>query len=277
MKFMTFNNSCSFAGIANLLIDYSLDREDFEIAIAMKVPYIFKFDDETQSFLSGSMLQQKKYFDYCLQKHDLELIENIVPREKIIPFLENLPCKAMLGLYIQENRKHAVIFYGKDNGKYRFLNNKRKDSSEPDYYQFDLSELLEKLDDTVIVCYLKKGSGKINILPEIQASILHLKKYKKEVNLFCSQMQPVEKLNTAMNKMFRAFFLEVFTMMELIGENELAFQIGELRKSYLKAMRLERSLKLADFLSLPDLNKAIDEYERLIIAHTKIVANELVV
>jgi hypothetical protein len=273
---MTFNNSCSFAGMANLLSDYSIDREDYEIAIAMKVPYIFKFDDESQSFLSGSMLQQKKYFDYCLQNYGLELIENIVSRAKIKQFFENLPCKAMLGLHIQENRKHAVIFCGNDTEKYHFLNNKRKDSSEPDFYQFDFSELLEKLDETVIVSYLKKSkeNNKINILSEIQSSIAHLKKFKKEVNLFCSELQPVEKLNTAMNKMFRAFFLDVFTMLELIGESELAFQIGEIRKSYLKAMRLERTLKLADFLSLPDLNKAIDEYERLIIEHAKKVANE---
>ncbi len=96
-----------------------------------------------KAFLSGSILQQKKYFDYCLQNYGLELIENIVPRAKIIQFFNNLPCKAMLGLHIQENKKLAVIFCGNDTEKYRFLNNKRKDSSEPDYYQFDFSELLK--------------------------------------------------------------------------------------------------------------------------------------
>lgn len=36
MKYMTFNNSCSFAGVANMLKDFSIDIEDYNLAIEME-------------------------------------------------------------------------------------------------------------------------------------------------------------------------------------------------------------------------------------------------
>ena len=44
MKYMTFNNSCSYAGVANMLEDFNIHMEDYELAIEMKVPFIFKYD-----------------------------------------------------------------------------------------------------------------------------------------------------------------------------------------------------------------------------------------
>ena len=41
---MTFNSSCAFAGVANMLAAYGIDKEDREIALGMQLPYLFEKD-----------------------------------------------------------------------------------------------------------------------------------------------------------------------------------------------------------------------------------------
>ena len=75
---MTFNSSCSFAGIANMLESKGLDFQDYEVALGMELPYIVAKCDG--GYMAGSMLQEKKYFDIFLKKNGYELIENYVDR-----------------------------------------------------------------------------------------------------------------------------------------------------------------------------------------------------
>lgn len=42
MKYMTFNSSCTYAGLANMLMDKDIDVEDYEIALEMKLPFLLK-------------------------------------------------------------------------------------------------------------------------------------------------------------------------------------------------------------------------------------------
>ena len=41
MKYMTFNSSCAFAGVANMLAVWGVDQEDREIALGMGLPSLF--------------------------------------------------------------------------------------------------------------------------------------------------------------------------------------------------------------------------------------------
>ncbi len=45
MKYMTFNSSCSFAGIANMLERMGHDYEDYQVAAGMELPYIVARDN----------------------------------------------------------------------------------------------------------------------------------------------------------------------------------------------------------------------------------------
>ena len=40
MKYMTFNSSCAYAGLANMLEKKGIDVEDYEIALEMKLPFM---------------------------------------------------------------------------------------------------------------------------------------------------------------------------------------------------------------------------------------------
>lgn len=264
MKYMTFNNSCSYAGVANMLEDFNINIEDYELAIEMKVPFIFKYDEKWGRYISGAMLQEHKYFNYYLQKLGLSFIENQFNKEDALIFLHNLNNKLMLGLNI--NRMHAVIYCGIENGKYIFLNNRRKDSNEPKYYKYDLSELREKMNQNVVIGYIEKGIGNLgfDIKEEMENSILCLEKYRSEVENFCTKGQDVNSLKCAMDSLFRALFLDVYSMMDILGETELVKLIAKVRADYLKAMNLNKTLNLSEYISLRELNKIIDEYRERI-------------
>ena len=63
MKYMSFNSSCSYCCLANLLEGYGVDREDRELALDMDLPWLFSYDPEGRTFLAGAMLQGKAWFD----------------------------------------------------------------------------------------------------------------------------------------------------------------------------------------------------------------------
>lgn len=266
MKYMSFNNSCSYAGIANLLLDYSIDIEDYQIAIETKVPYIFKYDEQQKRYVSGSMLQADKYFNFYLQNLGLNLVGNEFTKENALDFLSNLQCRAMIGLNFSNNRKHAVIYSGFEDDKYISINNKKKDSEEPECYRFSSNELLANMDETVYISYLEHrlDDVKIDLTPEIKDSLFYLQKYKEDVITFCSKLQDVDSLNRAMSSLFHAFFLDVHSMMVIIGEKQLSKAIEDLRNSYIKAMRLKQPLRLSEYISIEDLEKAIDGYNNII-------------
>ena len=64
MKYMTFNFSCSFAGVANMLAQYGIETTDRDIALTMKLPFLFAYADG--AYLSGPMLQSAGWFDLYL-------------------------------------------------------------------------------------------------------------------------------------------------------------------------------------------------------------------
>lgn len=266
MRYMSFNNSCSYAGIANLLSDHSIDIEDYEVAIAAKVPYIFKYDEQQKCYVSGSMLQADKYFNFYLQNLGLNLIGNDFTKENALAFLRNLHSRAMVGLNFSNNHKHAVIYSGFKNNKYTFLNNKRNNSTEPNYYYFTPNELLSCMDKTVYISYLenKLDDVKIDLTSEIKNSFIYLQKYKKDIVAFCNEIQDIDSLSKAMSTLFHAFFLDVYSMMVIIGEKQITKEIEDLRNSYLKAMSLKQPLKLSEHICLEALEKTIDEYKEII-------------
>ena len=129
MKYMTFNASCSYAGLANLLDWYGVDVEDRVIALKMGLPYLFA--REGRRYLSGPMLQGAEWFDLYLHPIGFTFIEHRLERAEVCSFLKDHP-PAMLGLRVTPESKHAVVYTGGGGGEYCFINNKRQDSTEPE-------------------------------------------------------------------------------------------------------------------------------------------------
>ena len=61
MKYMTFNNSCSYAGVANMLEDFNINIEDYELAIRMRVPFILNMMKRASQIKIGCAKTKQKW------------------------------------------------------------------------------------------------------------------------------------------------------------------------------------------------------------------------
>ena len=97
MKYMTFNSSCTYAGLANLLMERGIDAEDYEIALEMKLPFFVERNED--GFSAGPLLQSKKWFDLYLNPRGFEMVEDWVDNTEMFDFLQTKD-QALLGICI---------------------------------------------------------------------------------------------------------------------------------------------------------------------------------
>lgn len=265
MKYMSFNSSCSYAGVANMLEQYGVDTDDRSIAIGMKLPYLFSYKDG--AYMAGPMLQSAEWFNLYLNPLGFEMCETEMPAEHVAGYLKQQKT-AMLGLQVDKNIKHAVVYTGSQDGKLVFQNNKWEHDSSPAQLHLADAEILNRIDSSVIVATLKNISPKeINLHSKLAASVSVIQQNLAEIKLVCTRQETVGALRSMLNTLFRPFLLDGITMLGLLGEAELADKFSHIQKNFLNAL-LQDSAKvviLADHISMADLQSAVDEYIRLIV------------
>ncbi len=270
MKYMTFNSSCSYAGLANLLSFYGVDTEDREIAMQMRLPYLFAREDG--SYLAGPMLQGARWFNLYLRPLGFSLSERQMGREEFCTsFQAGSP--VMLGLRFSPKSKHAVIFTDWRDGKYKFLNNKRKDSPEPETLCLTEKELLERLDKTVVVGQLERMEpARIDYRPDLEKSVRTLQSLMLEIVDFCITGQSIFALQKARDDLFRPILVDGVTMLELLGnaEAEMIGMLKTVRTQFLDVIRAGHSERLEDALDMPKLIGPMAYYEHLITERIKL-------
>lgn len=131
MKYMTFNSSCSYAGVANMLESYGVNVEDRQIALDMELPYLFSC--ENGIYCSDPMLQTAKWFNLYLEPRGFIMTETMLLKEEVCAFLREVHIRpAMLGIAFSPRGKHAVVYTGMEGDCYKFPNNKPQKSPAPD-------------------------------------------------------------------------------------------------------------------------------------------------
>jgi hypothetical protein len=261
---MSFNNSCSFAGIANLLAEKGIDAEDYEIALGMRLPYMI--DKEEGSYLSGPMLQTKVWFQLYLAPLGFELDEKFLKKQDVISYIRKA-APAMIGVQFRTGVRHAVVYVGEDNGKMRFLNNKRKDSADPDDYLWREEEFLEKIDRDITVagCLVKAEKQLPDFAPRYERSLFVLSELQKDVNAVCKRAMDHETLRDYQENLFRAVLLDNIAVLKLTPEALLVEQFENVQRQYLAAMRTsQETIVLADYMNMVQLNEAIDGWRNAI-------------
>lgn len=266
MKYMTFNSSCSFAGVANMLESRGLDFQDYEVALGMELPYIVAKDDG--GYMAGSMLQEKKYFDIFLKKNGYELVENYVDRQDIIAILNDMDC-AMLGIRIDERHKHAVVYKGVNtaDNTLMFINNKHEKSDEPARIELTKDELLQRLDDKAMVASLRKYSGKADSpIPFMEASVSCLDELHGDIVRFCADFQSHESVERTRDTLFRPVLLDSVAMMELLGEEAMTENIKKLQRAYIDAAFRSgaEQVRLCKHIDMLLLEQIIEDWKGLI-------------
>lgn len=268
VKYMTFNRSCSYAGIANLLEEHNIHYEDYEIVQALSIPYLFQYLPKEDRYVAGPMIQSYPWFNYFLNSLGFDLVEEWFNPEGVITNLNEGNKRYMFSLKINpdSNLGHAVLFEGKENESYRFLNLKRKNSIEPDYYVFSEQEVINRLAPNVLMGYLVKIEKPIpfDLADDLKISLKNLDNYQKALNKFCSKQQDVPTLIETRDTLFAPLMLDFFSMMEIIGEIELVNDIELLRTNYMNLMKENRPLLLANELPWEDLNNIISRYRKVI-------------
>lgn len=152
VKYMTFHSSCSYGGLANMLEQYGVDVEDRDIALEMKLPYLFACENGV--YLAGPMLQSAEWFNLYLHPMGFSMVETQLHSGQAPTFLKGKRT-AMLGLQVEQEERHAVVYVGYQDEKLVFLNNKWRGSEEPEQLFLSQSELLERIGSTVTIATIR--------------------------------------------------------------------------------------------------------------------------
>lgn len=264
MKYMTFNSSCSYAGIANMLEQYGIDTTDREIALGMKLPYLFVYDDGT--YVSGPMLQKAEWFDIYLNSIGFQLIEKKISADKVADYLKDQKT-AMLGIKMENAGKHAIVYIGMEADELIFINNKWEKEAVPSEIKFAEEELREKIDAEVVVAILQTiNATKVSMIDKLEESLVVLQANVSEIIELCNKEVTVEYLQSKLNTLFRPLFLDGITMLNLIGETEFADEWKVMQGNLLGAIRADKnqSIRLGEFISADKLQILAQRYAELI-------------
>lgn len=266
MKYMTFNSSCSYAGLANMLENNGIDVEDYEIALEMKLPYML--DKTEEGYAAGPMLQQKRWFDIYLNPHGYEIVEDWIDKKDVFDFLKSKK-EAMLGIRMENGRHHyhAVVFIGMEYEKAIFINNKHEGGVDPDIVSFTNEELENLLRDKVVIGSLRPCDiTKIDKKPLLEQSISNLTDYQKDFFEFCSVPHSNKEIIEKEYGLFRPLLLDGPSMMELIKKDEMLADMKMLQKAFVQVAFKEKreNVILSDYLDMSMVYKIGESWKKLV-------------
>ena len=243
---------------------YGIDTNDRDIALKIKLPYMFDYCDG--SYLSGAMLQSADWFNLYLNPIGYSLTETPVEKECLDAFLQNAKT-AMLGIMIDEAEKHAVVYAGRNDRQLMFVNNKWEDDPSAERIHLTIDDLKKRVDDVVVVATLQQINPiKVDFCAKLKKSIDYARANYIDILNLCHTETIVSELRSKLNILFRPFFLDGITMMNLIGETKLAEDMTILQGGLLSALRQESNKKifLKDYISLDKLERSVEKYIKLI-------------
>lgn len=262
MKYMTFNSSCSYAGVANMLAQYGVDTDDRSIALEMKLPYLFALRDGI--YMAGPMLQSAEWFDLYLNPIGFQMAETELPAVQVPEFLKQQKT-AMLGLRMDDIGKHAVVYIGTRDGSFLFLNNKWEHDPAPERLQLTEAELTERIGASAMVATLDRITPRaVDLTDRIKASASVIRQNLSDIQVVCRREASVGTLRSKLNTLFRPLLLDGITMLDLLGEAPLAQRFTAMQRSLLQALRADTSILLGNFLPMDELTAAAEDYICLI-------------
>ncbi len=264
MKYMTFTSSCSYCALANILELLKIDTngnsyEDRDIALEIGLPYIFTYTQES-GFYAGAMNQGGVLFSSFLQSFGYSFKEEQVEREKLISFL-NSHLYSMLGVKVKDG-KHAVVYLGQQKQNLVFLNPHRKGDGQADQIILSLDTFKTRVEPVVTIGYLEKGviDSKVDSFLD---SISTLEEYRKKFKSFCRTFHPKEELLEQRDFLFRAFVIDLLSMMELLGQSRLAALLKKLQGQVLTMFKEKEAIPF-DWIDEALFDECIEEYKNLL-------------
>ena len=262
MKYMSFNRSCSYTCLAYMIGDYGLEYTDKDIAIEMKLAYLFYNDLKKDEYLSGAMIQGKRWFDLFLNRHSLEFVENKYNKVDAITVIRKSGRKLMIGMNLNTG-KHAMVYCPSETQRFRFFNPHYEDDGAVDFFNYSQQELLELLDDEVTIGYINHNPR--NTEPELELyghSNGYLDKYVVDIIEFCSNEHTSDEIREVKESLFAGLLLSPIPLLEFEGETELVECLKNLQKNFISAFQQNKqTIKLVDYLNPIELNMCARKYK----------------
>lgn len=263
MKYMTFNNSCSYCALANMLENFSIDVTDKDICIKLGLPYLMFYDVRDDSFSAGTQLQGSTIFNLYLETVGLYFYEYRISKKDIPAFLKKNP-NSLIGLKI-EGRKHAVVFKKINNGKYMFLNPHKDYDKQLDYLEFEENELLASLDDIQAVGFLKKIVEQSMMSKFLHANTLSsVHYYQTKMIEFLYGNQDKQSIEKKLNTLLRTFALDLYEMMKLVDEKSITAKLEKLKNDVISLKSQTNTIKPIDYIDIKNFKDIIKEYEQIV-------------
>ncbi len=281
MKHVTFRGSHVYACLAILLEDFKINKTDQEIALEMRLPYLFtsnRLSKTKVAFVAGTSLQGKAWFDLFLNQYQLAYIEEHLTKLKVLTMLKTLSMfkrKALLSINIDQART-AVVFshYAMMTETFLFILPEETDSSSYKFLELDKDLLLTYLDQHVDVGYINPTTDiPASIVDAIKHSLKTLDDYDKYIKNFCQMMHTNHKQKEAFELVFRALLIDIRAMMKIKNNEELYQDITQLGHRYIKYLRTDEErfiIPLGDAFS-----KVIASYRMFIETYLKRVEHKL--
>ena len=173
----------------------------------------------------------------------------------------------MIGIRMEDAGKHAVVYNGRENHRFVFINNKWEDENSPERISLDREELVQRVDAEVAVATLQQISPRnVDFLEKLGESITVLRDNVSEIKQLCHTEVSVVTLHSKLNTLFRPLFLDGITMLNVIGEAELAGEFALLQQGLLTAIRqeAEQNIILKEYICIEKLEDCAEKYIALI-------------
>ena len=263
MKYMHFNSSCPYAGLANMLALQGYDTEDYQIALDMKLPLLLHRDDTDGTYQAGASLQSSRWFDLYLNPRGFRCVEAEYDKQAALSqFMPGTMC----GIQVTPQSRHAVIFLSASNGVYHFLNNKWEKTNEPEQLTLSAEEVLARLPRSVMLAHLEPCEPlTVDLTPYLQTSLSAWHRLRNELEQFISVEQSPQSLREAMNPLFRPLLLDGLSMMQLLGESAQVERLQKMQTQFLSVLRQDRPAVLLSILDHSELDKAFEHFMNLIV------------
>lgn len=262
MKYQTFDSSCCYAALANMLDDFSLDFEDTDIALAAELPFMLRFDATNNSFAAGFMLQGAPWFDNFLRPRGLRFVERSFSGEAVVSFLSTSNTRVMLAAAIAGGRQ-ALVFDDVRGERYHFISSKWKDSDGAERYMFTAAELYERIDpDHNFLGWIEPAAKKpVDFLEKLYLTLEQIEKLRMSLKKFCSVPREKLALRWAVEPLFRPLLVDIYDMMRLVEETRIVLMLKTLQRQLYSALDTEQDILVPfDCISEQLLDQTLDRY-----------------
>ncbi|KFZ26532.1 MAG: hypothetical protein KQ78_01235 [Candidatus Izimaplasma bacterium HR2] len=279
MKYMSFNNSCFFAAISNLLEEIGVDISDEDIVRESLTPYLFNYDKKTNQFSSGYQIQNLDVINEYLKKYIVKLNEEkfeegsmIERKRELIKSLTQTDNHKIVSLKMTSNELewHATIFTGKVENRYRFVNMRK---SDVDIINIELihDELLIRLADTVQFAEVERiKSFKVFDKQELLANSYEtLCLLEDKVLEFTRSLQSYGKRVQFRDLLFRPLLLNYVDISRIVKAEQLNNYLLKLQSQYISTFKYKGDLVLSEYMDVGLLEESIKCIKHMILSKNK--------